>query len=171
MTTLTVSSLGLRFLQSARDEVAAKPVHEWSEEEIQLCLSLFRKIRESAADAREEVEEKLDRGVEARSFVHEYARFLPSAEEHQALIRELVQTLSQAEDAASERLAAELRLLEQEDRALRDLLTDALSRASGPLPAIDWDRLKEELDGEFAAGRFTRFETEEEMRKGLVGDD
>jgi hypothetical protein len=171
MTTLTVSSLERRWLQSARDEAAAKPVREWTERDIQLCLDLFRKMRESAANARRSIEEKVAKGVEARSFVRDYGPCLSPAEEHHALSLELVETLLQAEDEASGRLVAELRLLEQENRALRDLLAEVLSRAKAPPPALDWERLKKEADAEFAAGRFTRYETEEEMRKRLVGDD
>ena len=53
----------------------------------------------------------------------------------------------------------------------RDRLATALALASRPPVAVNWDRLKEEADADFAAGRSVTFETPEDMLKGLGGCD
>ncbi len=92
----------------------------------------MREIRASTVDMRQTLEEELADGVEARSFVRIYGPFLAAADEHVALVRELIESLSLAEDVASQNFLASLRLLEQENRAFRDLLAKALAQASDP---------------------------------------
>ena|SRR5579859_5188185 len=168
MTTLISPSLDQRLLRTVREEVAAEPVREWPERSLQLALKVLREMRASAADMRHALEEELANGVEARSFVRSYGQYLPVAEDHLAFIRELVDSLSQAGDAATESLLAELRLLQQEHQVFRDLLAEALTRASEPPRPIDWNQLKRESDADFAAGRFAAFSSPDEMLQGLV---
>jgi hypothetical protein len=171
MTTLTKPSLDRRFLQAVREQVAAEPVRGWDQRDIELCLDFLRKLRKNATDMRQALEEALAEGVEAGSFVRDAGPSLHDLDQRIELVQELVDSLSLAKDAAIDSLVAELRLLDRENRATRDLLAEALARASEPPLPIDWDQLKRGSDADFAAGRFTAFETPEDMLKGLEGGD
>jgi hypothetical protein len=171
MTTLTTPSLERRLLQTVKEEVEAKAVREWPQESVELCLVLLRRFRERMAGLRRELDEVLTRGVEARSFAGEGVRPLAAADDFAVSIRELLEKLSPSEDAASASLLAELHALAEEARAYHDLLTEALARVSTPPPPMDWERLKQEADADFTAGRFMTFTTEEEMFEGLAGSD
>jgi hypothetical protein len=171
MTTLTAPSLERRLLQTVKEEVEAKSVRDWPPESVELCLVLLQQIRERTAGMLRTLEEILAEGVEARSFAREGAPLLAAAEDRAASIRGFIEKLSSAEDAASVRLLAALHSVEEEEKAFRDLLAEALARVSAPSPSMDWDRLKREADTEFAAGRFATFTTPEEMVEGLTGPD
>jgi hypothetical protein len=108
---------------------------------------------------RRELENELASGVEPRSFVRTYSEVLPTAEEHVAAIRDLIESLAPAEDPSSQSLVAELRLHEQEAQAFRDLLAEALAQASAPPRPVDWDRV--DAAGEaFASGKTKPFSRE-----------
>ncbi len=171
MTALMMPSFEQRLLTAVRDEVAAEPVRAWPEPTLQLCLEIVRRIRQNLARQRDDLERALANGVEARSFVGEWRPRLSAADEQIAAARGLVAQLSPMGDAASASLAAELRLLEQAAQPLRDFLAQVLARAAEPPRPVDWARLKENSDAEFAAGRFVTFETPEDVSRGLVGND
>jgi hypothetical protein len=171
MITLTKPSFNRRLLQAVREQVASEPIRGWDQRDLQLCLDFLRRLRENAADMRRGLEEDLAGGIEARSFVQEGGPFLQELNERIALVQELVESLSPVKDAAIESLVAELRSLDQENKTSRDLLAEALARASEPPRPIDWNQLKRESDADFAAGRFTTFATPEDMLKGLEGGD
>src|SRR5262249_15336740 len=113
MTTLMIPSFERRLLQSVREEIAVEPVSTWPPQSLRLCLDLVRKMRENTADMRQVLEQVLADGVEAHSFHRDNSPLLPATDEHLAQVRELVERLSAAEDAASKSLASELRLLQQ----------------------------------------------------------
>ncbi len=142
MTTLTNPSLERRLLQTVREEVAAKPLRSWPQRSLQLCLNFLREIRVSAREMRQTLENELANGVEARSFVRTYGPSLPAANDYLAFVREWLEWMSQAEDAASAIFVAELRLLERETQTFRDLLGEALSRASEPARPVEEDRVR-----------------------------
>lgn len=171
MTTLTAPSLERRLLQTVKEEVEAKSVNEWPDESVELCSILLRQIRERTAAKLRALQDMLAAGVEARSFVREGTPALAAAEERAASIRESIARLSSMEDIASTMLLGELRSLAEEEKSYRHLLADALGRVSSPPLAMDWDRLKREADADFAADRFVRFATAEEMAEGLTEPD
>lgn len=141
MTTLLIP-VERRLLQTVREEAAAEPVSKWPARSLQLCLNFLRGLRESAAELRQALEHELAEGVEARSFARTYAPTLVAATDHLVFIRELVEELSPARDAASASLFSELRLLERENEAYRDLLASALSRALDAPPPVNWERVR-----------------------------
>jgi len=104
-------------------------------------LNIVREIRESAAEARQALEERLSEGIEAHSFARSYSEHLLAAEEYVKLNQTLIELLSEANDPRAESLLAEFRLLEQEERASRDLLAEALSLATQPSRPVDWERI------------------------------
>jgi hypothetical protein len=171
MTTLTVPSLGRRLLQTVKEEVEAKSVREWPQESVELSLILLRQFRERTAGMRRELEEVLARGVEARSFARERVPALAAAEDRAAFLREFIEKLGSPDDPASAGLLRELQSLEEEEKAYYGLLSEALARVSAPVPAMDWDHLKRKADADFAAGRYVRFTTAEEMIEALAGPD
>src|SRR5262249_28196357 len=122
--------------------VAAESVPEWPEPSIQLCLGLLRKLRENTVNRRQQLEAILAEGVEARSFARTNASLLSALDEQIFQVHGLVERLAPAEDAASGSLAVELRLLEQESRAFRDLLAEALARVSEASRPVDWERVR-----------------------------
>jgi hypothetical protein len=142
MTALKIPSLERRLLRAVGEEVAAEPVPEWPERSLQLGRDLLRKLRANAANLREALEQVLAEGVEARSFVRDYSPFLPDAEDYVAHVRNLVERVSSVGGAAGESLLAELRPLEEEYRSYRDLLAEALARASEPPRSVDWERIR-----------------------------
>jgi hypothetical protein len=142
MTTLMRPSFERRLLQTVREEAAAEPVRTWPQQSLQLCLNFLRGIRASAADMRQELEQELADGVEARSFARTYGKYLPLADEHVVIVQELIETLSPAEDPAAQSLVEELRLLETENQAFRSLLAESLARASEPPRPVDWGRVR-----------------------------
>ena len=141
MTTLTMP-VERRLLRKVREGLEAEPARDWPRQSVELCLGLLRGLREGTAEMRQGLEDELAKGVEAHSFTRTYAPVLPAADEHAATVRQLVDWLSPAEDAASRSLVAELRLLAQEHQALRDLLAEALARASGPHRPADSGRAR-----------------------------
>jgi hypothetical protein len=148
MTTLTIPSLEGRLLRTVGEQVAAEPLRNWPPSRFRLCLNIAREIRQSAVEARRALEEELAQGVEARSFIRKHGGGLAAAEEYAAINRRLIESLIEANDPRTETLVAELRLLEQEEKAIRDLLSEALSLMQKPSRPVDWDRLRaaEEAD-------------------------
>ncbi len=142
MTTLMPPSLERRFLQAVRDEVAAKPVHDWSERDLLLCLHFLRKVREFTTEIHQVLKGALAEGLEARSFARDYGPFLQSTDYQLATVREFLELLLPAKDAASQKLVAELRELEQAHQAFRDLLAGALARVSEAPRPVDWERVR-----------------------------
>jgi hypothetical protein len=142
MTTLTIGSLERRLLQTLGEEVAVEPVHQWPQQSVELCLDLLRRMHANTARVRQGLEELLANGVEARSFARDTGPLLAIVDEQIASVRALVERLSPARDAASETLEVELRRLQQETQALRDLLAEALSRASEPPRPVDAERVR-----------------------------
>ncbi|HMC64106.1 MAG TPA: hypothetical protein VKI65_04140 [Gemmataceae bacterium] len=142
MTTLLIPSCERRFLQTVEEEIAAAPVRQWSQQTLRFCFRLLRDMREGSASTREMLEATLAGGVEARSFSRNYGPLLPAIDDRIGGVRELVRRLSPAEDPGSEGLLAELHLLEQEMQDARDLLVEALSRASEAPAPVDWNRVR-----------------------------
>src|SRR5437660_9158852 len=142
MATLMMPLFERRLLLTVREEVAAEPVRQWHPRSLKLCLRFLRGIRESAAEMRQALQEELANGVEARSFARTYTPLLPAAADHLVLVGELVEELSSSPDPESASLAAELRLLQQENEAFHELLSGVLSRASEPPRPANWERVR-----------------------------
>jgi hypothetical protein len=168
MTTLTTPRLQHSLLQTV-GEAVRKDGHE---ENVRLGVGIVRELRDSVARMRQEFEDELARGVEARSFALSYGEIFSAAEDHLLSLRGLLKELSgDIKGTTEESFVKELRLLEHENIAFRDRMAEALSLASKPPRSLDWERLKQESDADFAAGRFTTFATPEDMLKDLAGDD
>lgn len=142
MTTVTIPSLERRFLASVREEMEAKPIQEWPEQSFGLSLDVVRKLREHGAQMHRALQDELAEGVEARSFARRFGPLLDAVEDLVAEVRELRKRLSSAHDPASQRLAAELHSLEQEDQAFCNLLAEALNKASELPRPVDWERIR-----------------------------
>jgi hypothetical protein len=109
------------------------------------------------------VDDKLAEGVEARSFAADFSAFLPAVEEQAGRVQELVERLPPGVDVVSGGFASdlrplveELRLLDQETRAFRDLLVEALSRASAAARPLDRERVRAAEEA-YARGETKRF--------------
>ncbi len=165
MTTLTTPTLQSLLVRTVGEALANNP--NQLGETIRLGAGVVREVRESVARMRQELEE----GSNARSFARSYGPIVPDADEYLVQLGSLLEELSDADGTAAELFIAELRLLKKEAEAFRNRLAEALSLAAESPRPLDWDRLKSESDADFAAGRFTTFETSEAMRKGLAGDD
>jgi hypothetical protein len=164
MTTLTTQR---RVLQTLGEAVTKDGL----EETIRLGVGIVRELRGSVARMRQEFEDEWAQGVEARSFARSCREALCAADEHLLGLRGLLKELSGAEGTTAESFLAELRLLEKENTAFRDRMAEVLSLASKATGRVDWERLKHESDADFAAGRFTTFETSEHMLRDLAGGD
>ena len=168
MTTLTTPKLQRRLLQTVAEAVR-KDGHE---ENVRLGVGIVRELRDSVARMRQEFEDELARGLEARSFALSYGEIFCAADEHLLSLRGLLKELSgDIKGTTEESFVKELRLLEQENTAFRDRMAEALSLASKLPRPVDWERLKQESDADFAAGRFTTFETSEHMLRDIAGGD
>ena len=163
MTTLTTQR---RLLQTVAEAVTK----DGFKETIRLGVGIVRELRDSLARMRQEFEDELTQGVEARSFALSYRELLRAADEQLLGLRGLLKELSGAEGTA-ESFVAQLRLLEKENTAFRDRMAEVLSLASKTPGRVDWERLKHEADADFAAGRFTTFETSEHMLRDIAGGD
>jgi flagellar biosynthesis chaperone FliJ len=144
MTTLVIPSFEPqeKLLQTVEDEVSAKPVSEWSEQTLQLCLDQLRSISKTVNEMHQLLEEKLAAGVEARSFARDYNRHLAITSVCIAKIRRLIERASSAKDRGSKSLAAELNSVEQKIQAFHNLLADALAPASEARRPVDWERVR-----------------------------
>jgi hypothetical protein len=144
MTTLVIPSLERqeKLLQTVEDQVSAKPIREWSQQALQLCLDHLRNMSKTVNELHQLLEGKLVAGVEARSFAHDHNRNLTSTDVCITKIRRLIERVSSAKDRGSKNLGAELRSLEQKIQAFHDLLADVLSRASEAPRPIDWERVR-----------------------------
>lgn len=154
MSTLAIPSFERQLLQTVMEKLAAEPRHERPEQSLQPLQVIVQRMRENTANTRGMLEVLLAEGIEARSFARNYGPFLPGLEELIASIRETIRKAhSLQEDAEVPSLTAELHLLERETQSLRDLLAEALSRASEAPGPVDWGRVS-------AAGEaFARGET------------
>jgi hypothetical protein len=130
----------------------------------------IRELRESVDRTCQDLEDTLAAGIEARSFARTFGPMLRATEERQVQIRLLLEEFSGADVTSANNIVAELRLLEAKTEAFHDYLTKLLSFASEAPRPVDQDRLKRS-EADFAAGRFRRFETSEELLKGLAGDN
>jgi hypothetical protein len=166
MTTLTLPTLQRSLLLTVGKAVADDGV----EENIRLGVGVIRQVRESVGRMRREFEDNLARGVEAGSLACSYGPMLAAATECLLQLERLLEELSTARGSAKS-FIDELDLLQREYRAFRDLMAAALSLASRPSTPMDWERLRQESDADFTAGRFTTFETAEDMLKGLASSD
>jgi hypothetical protein len=153
------------------EAVSNTPAADDIDETVRLGVGIVRELRESVARTRRDFEDELAEGVEARSFSRSCSPLLPVTEECIRELGRLLEALAGTEGTAGESFVAELRLLEKEYITFRELLAEALARASEAPRPVDWDRLKQESDADFAAGRFVTFETHEDVRKGLGCDD
>jgi hypothetical protein len=138
MTTLTTPTLQRRLLQTVGEAV----VHDRLGETVRLGAGVVRELRESVARMRREFEDDLAEGVEARSFIRSYGSVLLGMDESLVHLGGLLEELSGAEGTAAEGFLTELRLLKQESKAFRDLLAEALSRASEPPRPVDGARVR-----------------------------
>ncbi len=166
MPTLMIPSFERRLLQTVSEEVTAEPVRAWPEQSLQLCLDLLRKIRDNNAGLRQALEEMLSRGVEARSFARDYSPVLADIADQLARLREIAERVEPAEDPASARFKEELRPLVEEMEAYRDLLADAVARASVPVPPFDESRLPPAPTGPTAGGYISVKEAIDRVRTG-----
>jgi hypothetical protein len=165
MTALTTPALHHRLLLTVAEAVA----NDRLEETTRRGVGVVHELRESVARMTQQLEGDLAAGVEARSFARSHGALLPVTEENLAQLERLLQQVSPAAaGATAESLAAELRLLQQQTQAFRDRLAAALDLASRPTPAVDWQRLRQEVEADFAAGRFTAFATPDELVNGLA---
>jgi hypothetical protein len=139
---LVIPLLERRILQTVSEEVTAESVHTWPEQSLQFCLHLLQKIREGIANRRQMLEAMLAEGVEARSFARNHGSLLPVLDDQLGQVRGVVERLAAADDPVSESLGGELRLLEQEIQTFRNLMSEALSRASAAPRPVDWDRVR-----------------------------
>jgi hypothetical protein len=137
MATLTTPSLERRLLQTVTEELEAEPVRNWPKNSLQLCLDMLRGIGESADKERRLLQEVLASGVEARSFSSICAPGLAVADDIISILRKLVGQLTE-NDAGSQSLVAEARVVEKKYRAMRDLLAEALARARETRRPVDW---------------------------------
>jgi hypothetical protein len=138
MTTLTIPSYASRLLQTVEEEVAAKTVQE----SLRLSLGTVRNLCENTANMRRVLVGVLAEGVEARSLLRDSGPLLASIDEQITKVQKLVERLSLLEDDASKSLAMELCLLQQAYQSFRDLLAEALSRASAAPRVVDWERVQ-----------------------------
>jgi hypothetical protein len=106
------------------------------------------KVRQNTANTHSMLEKVLADGVEARSFVRDCGPLITVIDGQIAVARELIDRL-EAGEAKSEALATELRRLEQELRlleeqtaAIRNLLAEAVARASEHPRPVDWERVR-----------------------------
>ena len=156
MTTLTASTLQRRLLQTVGEAVAIEQEANGSlGETIRLGVGIVRELRESVARTRRELEEELAGGVEGRSFARSYHPLLPATDEYQVQLRRLLEEISGAEGTAAGSFVAELRLLEEEAQAFRDLLAEAVSRASEAPRPLDLERVKA-AEAAYARGAYNR---------------
>jgi hypothetical protein len=144
MTTLTAPSFKRRldFVQSELAELATDPVSEFPPEVVQWCLEILPTLSATLGESHKKVREQLAKGVEARLLIRAISPLLPGCNETVDAIQKCLQWLSQREDEASARIAAQLRLLDQQARTHRDLVAHALSKASEPPRAPDLDRIR-----------------------------
>jgi hypothetical protein len=165
MTTLSTPTLQSRLLRTVGEAVATNP--EDVGETIRLGVGIVRELRESVARMRQEIEE----GDEARLITESYGALMAAADENLIQLGNLIRLLPDGQGTPAQPFIAELRLLKGETDVFRNRLAEALSLASQPPKPLDWDRLKAESDADFAAGRFTSFDTPEAMKKGLADGD
>jgi hypothetical protein len=168
MTAVAVPALQHRLLLTVGEAVANGGLDE---ETLRLGLGIVRELRESVARMHQELVHELAAGVEGRSFVRSYSPIRAAADEYLVSLGQLLEALSAAEGTPAESFVTELRLLEQDSKAFRDRIAQALSAASRPHPVVDWESLQRKSDAEFAAGRFTTIASAEELRKRLADGD
>ncbi|SRR6266542_1559754 len=167
MTTLITPTLHRQLLRTVGEAVAKDHLGE----PVRLGVGVVREIRESCARGHQEFEDSLAKGMEAKSFVDSFGPALSLADEYLLQLRRLLEELAGAEETPAREFIAELRRHEEEESAFRARLAEALALASQPPRKLDWDRLKAESDNEFAAGRFTTFETPEDLFTGPTNGD
>ncbi len=163
MTAILIPPLERRLLRTIDAQLAAEPVHEWPSQSLQLCSDLVRKFLANVTNMRSMLEKLMTAGVEARSFARGCGSLSTDTDDQIDIVRGIIVRLSAALDAASESPTAELRSLEQglrsleqETGAFRDLLAEALSRASEAPRPIDWERVQAAEDA-YACGETKPF--------------
>jgi hypothetical protein len=142
MMTLTIPSLEKWLLQTEQDAAAARSAPAWPEESLRARLADVQNLRETTADLHQTLDDLLSEGVEARGFARQCGPLLGSIEGQIADVQRLHTVVSSWGDDLSQSLAAELCSLEQDTRALRDLLAEALARAAAPARPVDWERVR-----------------------------
>jgi hypothetical protein len=158
-----------RFIQLVKEEAESEPIGEWTPEAFEFWLAMLRSVRDRLRRVRGGLERTLARGVEANAFACSYGENSKAINGLLEAVRTLTGLFSTA-DAEATGLAAATEELLIEARAYRDRVLEVLSLATGPLPALDLDRLKQESDADFAAGRFVAYTDPAEMQKGLTPD-
>ena len=158
-----MTTLAIPLLRSVKEQLAEAPVQGWPPPELQMFRETIQVLRNNTASLYERLENRLAEGVEARSFARDSGPLLAAADDQLGTVQELVEKLMSAEDLAAESLVGQLRSLQQElcslkqeMRAYRDLLADALSRASAAPGPIDWERVRAAEEA-YAGGKTKRF--------------
>lgn len=156
MTALVLPTFERRLLQAVGEQMASEPVRNWPEPSQQLCLRLVEALRANTARKNQTLERLLTEGVEARSFARENGPLLPATDEQLTQVRGIIERLAPGEDPGAETVAAELHVLERELQAFRDLLAEALSRASETPRPVDPARVRAAEEA-YAHGDTKRF--------------
>jgi hypothetical protein len=105
----------------------------------------------------------LARGVEARSFARRYGQLLLDVQDHLAKLQE-TERLVPAEDAVTARVREDLHALVREMEAYRELLAEAVARASATPPPFDESTLPPGPTGPKAEGYISVKEAIERVR-------
>ena len=157
MTTLTASTLQNRLLQTVGEAVAnEQEANVGFGETIRLGVGIVRELRESVARTHRELEEELAGGVKGRSFARSYRPLLSATDEYQVQLERLLKELSGAEGTAGGELRRRVASAGKGGwQAFRDLLAEAVSRASEAPRPLDLERVKA-AEAAYARGAYNR---------------
>jgi hypothetical protein len=137
---------------------------QWTPEGAGQWVAGVTLLRSYVAATKGLAQKLLREGVDAREFVGLFGPMVPlldrcltgySRLEGQGVMASAPAEVKTAFDAVRGEMAA-----------CRQFLSELLAKAAPP--RLDWKRLKEESDADFAAGRFTAYETAEDVLKDLA---
>jgi hypothetical protein len=144
MTTAVYPVFASGLIDTIANAMGAEPVEEWPADALEQGAAFCRQARGLVKGIREELEQVLRKGKEAKALV---AEIEPAA---QALGKALASLSSRLDENGgrpsnpkAESFLSECEALVREAADFQSTLTEVLARAAAPLPPIDWNRVKE----------------------------
>jgi hypothetical protein len=132
-------------------------VEEMTPEDASAAIRLCVFLQGLFAEARQEIEEELSRGVDARAFAARYKRMVAGLDA--ILLTHRGVTKAQASELPSpgEQFIVSYQALLDDLSSLHQLLAEALAKAKLPVRPVDWKRVQEAEDA-YAKGQTKPFQ-------------
>jgi hypothetical protein len=143
MSTAVYPILANGLIDTITSAMQAEPVDEWSPEAVEEAVSLCRQARRAVQSIRDDREQALQAGQEAKGFVAQNEPLAQILSGKLAVFSRLVEEFSdRVLTPRMKEFVSESQALAHEATDLHSFLEEALAKAKAPPRPIDWNRVQ-----------------------------